>query len=96
MSELQAIARYTITAGNEDEVHTLLPRLAEASRAEDGCLAFEAYRNLDDPRDVVLLERYASAASFAAHRETPHFQDLVLKRIVPLLDTRVVETFEVP
>ena len=96
MSELQAIARYTITAGNEDEVHALLPRLAEASRGEAGCLAFEAYRNLDDPRDVVLLERYESAESFAAHRETPHFQDLVLKRIVPLLDTRVVETFEVP
>jgi quinol monooxygenase YgiN len=96
MSELQAIARYTITAGNEDEVHALLPRLAAASRAEDGCLAFEAYRNLDDPRDVVLLERYESPASFAAHRETAHFQDLVLKRIVPLLDTRVVETFDVP
>ena len=95
MPELQVIARYTISAGNEDEVHALLPKLAEASRTEPGNVSFVAYRELDDDRQVVLLERYASRHAFAAHRETPHFKGLVLGRIAPLLDRRVVETYDV-
>lgn len=93
MPELQVIARYAVSAGREAEVSALLTRLAEASRAEPGNLAFVAYRSLDDDRDVVLLERYASPDAFAEHRASAHFQDLVLDRIVPLLDSRVVETY---
>lgn len=55
-----------------------------------------AYRQLDDPRTYVLLERYASREAFAAHRETPHFKELVLDQIVPRLDSRVLEQFDVP
>lgn len=94
MPELQVIARYTISAGKEAEVLALLSRLAEASRAEPGNVSFDAYLRLDDDRKVVLLERYASRDAFAAHRETPHFADLVLDRIVPLLDSRVVEEYD--
>jgi quinol monooxygenase YgiN len=95
MPELQVIARYTISEGNEDEVVALLPKLAEASRSEPGNVSFVAYRRLDDDRAIVLLERYASRDAFAAHRETPHFKDLVLGQIVPLLDSRVVEAYDV-
>jgi quinol monooxygenase YgiN len=96
MSELQVIARYTISAGKQDEVLKLLPTLAEASRSEPGNIAFVAYRQLDDNRKIVLLERYTSRDAFAAHRETPHFKDLVLKRLIPLLDSREVESYDVP
>jgi quinol monooxygenase YgiN len=95
MPELQVIARYTISAGAEDEVLALLPLLAEASRAEPGCVSFDAYRRLDDDRGVILLERYVSRDAFAAHRETAHFKALVLGRIVPLLDNRTVESYDV-
>src|SRR4051812_20365732 len=94
MAELQVIARYTVQPGNEDAVVALLRELAEASRAEPGNLSFVAHRSLDDPREIVLLERYASRDAFAAHRESRHFQELVLGRIVPLLDSRVVETYD--
>ena len=95
MAELQVVARYTIAPGNEDEVLALVSRLAEASRAEPGNRSFVAYRRLDDGREIVLLERYASPGAFAEHRESPHFEDLVLGRIVPLLERREVETFDV-
>lgn len=95
MPELQVIARYTVAAGNEDAVLALLPQLAEASRGEPGNVSFVAYRQLDDERDIVLLERYASREAFATHRDSPHFKDLVLGRIAPLLDSRVVETYDV-
>jgi quinol monooxygenase YgiN len=94
MPEVQVIARYTLAPGNEDAVLALLPRLAEASRAEPGNLGFEIYRSVDDELSVVLLERYASQEAFAAHRASTHFRELVLERIAPLLESRVVELYE--
>jgi quinol monooxygenase YgiN/predicted GNAT family acetyltransferase len=95
MTQLQVIARYTVTFGNELEVESLLTQLAEATRAEPGNLSFATYRQLDDERKLVLLERYASLDAFTAHRATSHYNDLVLGQIVPRLDSRVVETFVV-
>jgi quinol monooxygenase YgiN len=95
MAELRVIARYRISAGRQDEVLALLPELAEASRHEPGCASFVIYRRLDDDREVVLLERYVSPEAFAAHRGSAHFTDLVLGRIVPLLDDRHVEAYPV-
>ena len=95
MTQLQVIARYTVTFGNELEVESLLTQLADATRAEPGNLSFATYRQLDDERELVLLERYASLDAFTAHRATSHYNDLVLGQIVPRLDSRVVETFVV-
>jgi quinol monooxygenase YgiN len=95
MPELQVIARYTLSPGHEDEVLELLPQLAAAARTEPGCLAFEIYRGTEDPRRVILLERYTSRDALAAHRETPHFSELALGRIVPLLESREVELYDV-
>ncbi len=94
MPELQVIARYTITAGREEEVLTLLAQLAEASRTEPGNVSFEIYRQLDNECNIVLLERYASRDALTAHRMTQHFKDLVLDRIVPCLDGRIVESYD--
>jgi quinol monooxygenase YgiN len=93
--EIQIIARYTVSAGKEAEVLGLLSTLAAAARAEPGNRAFTVYRQVDADREVVLLERYASAAALDEHRATRHFKDLVLERIVPLLDRREVETYDV-
>jgi hypothetical protein len=93
MTQLQVIARYTVTFGNELEVESLLTQLADATRAEPGNLSFATYRQLNDERELVLLERYASLDAFTAHRATRHYQDLVLEQIVPRLDSRVVETY---
>lgn len=95
MTELQAIARYTISAGKEQEVLPLLDELVRASRAEPGNLSFASYRRLDADREIVLLERYASRDAFDAHRETQHFRDLVRDQIIPRLDSRVVESYDV-
>jgi uncharacterized protein len=95
MTQLQVIARYTVTFGNELEVESLLTQLAEATRTEPGNLSFATYRQLHDERQLVLLERYASLDAFMAHRATVHYNDLVLGQIVPRLDDRVVETFMV-
>ena len=95
MSEVQLIAHYSVTEGKQDEVLDLLPRLVEATRHEPGNLSYRVYRELGDSRGIVLLERYASREALAAHRESAHFKDLVLGRIVHLLDERTVEEDDV-
>lgn len=96
MSQVQLIARHTIASGNEDEAFPLLDELIAASRSEPGNIAFDLYRKAGDPRSYALLERYASREALAAHRETPHFQDVMLGRILPLLESRTVEEYDVP
>jgi quinol monooxygenase YgiN len=94
MPELQVIARHTMRPGTETEVLALLAELIAAARTEPGNLAFDAYRDVDEPRSYVLLERYASRDAFAAHRETDHFKDIVLERLVQLLERRTVEALD--
>lgn len=93
--ELQVIARYTIAPGNTAEFFSLLPQVVAATRNEPGNRGYDVYRQLDDEHNIVLLERYASQQALDAHRETAHFRDLVLARVIPLLESRTVEIFEV-
>jgi quinol monooxygenase YgiN len=95
MSELQVIARHTIAPGNEDQVYALLPELIAGARSEPGNLAFDAYPALDDHSSYVLLERYMSRQAFADHRETVHFKEIMLGKILPLLAHRVIEQYDV-
>ena len=95
MTGVLAIAHYTIAAGNVEAVEALVIRLEVASRAEPGCLGFDSYSKVGDELRVVLVEKYESQESFDAHRATPHFADLVLGQLVPLLTERRVEQFPV-
>ena len=95
MTQVQLIARHTIKPGSEQEVLGLLAGFIDAARAEPGNLAFDAYRKIGDDRSYVLLERYAAREALPAHRETPHFTHVLLGQIVPKLDGRTVEEYDV-
>jgi quinol monooxygenase YgiN len=71
-----------------------LNKLIEVARAEPGNLAFDMYRKADDPLSYVLLERYTSREALAAHRDSSHFKDYLLSQIAPLLQSRVVEEYD--
>jgi quinol monooxygenase YgiN len=96
MTQVQIIARHTIKEGHEDEVLTVLSEFIDAARQETGNLAFDSYRKIGDQRRYVLLERYASREALDVHRGTRHFTDLLLGQIVPLLEGRTVEEYDVP
>jgi quinol monooxygenase YgiN len=95
MPELLVIARLNAAAGEEEAVSTAVPKLIVASRAEPGVLSFSGYRSLDDPTQIVLLELYSSRAAFDAHLAAPHYQDIALNNIVPRLESRTIEQFDV-
>ena len=63
-------------------------RHAAASRAEPGCLQFDAHPGIDNPDEFALVARYESQAAFAEHRRTPHFRRNVETELVALLTAR--------
>jgi quinol monooxygenase YgiN len=85
---LIVVAWYVVKEGHEDSVVSLLRSNAEASRQEPDCQEFSVYQGVEDPRRVLLYERYTDEDAFQAHRQTPHFRDLVEAQVAPLLEER--------
>jgi quinol monooxygenase YgiN len=85
------VAHWRTEANAVDEVLALVGPLREQTLAEPGCLGYEVFRDVAAPGDLLLLERYADDAAIDAHRKTPHYQELVVRRILPLLSQRQVE-----
>ncbi|MFK4272729.1 putative quinol monooxygenase [Streptomyces milbemycinicus] len=84
------VARYRTKEGEENTALSLLDTMAAASRQEPGNLAYRVHQGTEDPRTIVLYEEYVSEADFTAHCATPHFQEIVLGKVVPLLESRDV------
>ncbi|MGW0936152.1 putative quinol monooxygenase [Streptomyces sp. NPDC002666] len=84
------VARYRTRPGEQETVLPLLDTMAAASREEPGNLAYRVHQGTEDPQAIVLYEEYATEADFTAHCATPHFQEIVLGRVVPLLESRDV------
>jgi autoinducer 2-degrading protein len=83
------LARYHAQQGQGDLVERTLGRMAEAVRLDEpACLVYRASRSADDPDVFVLYEEYEDEAALLAHRETPHFRDLIEGVIVPALVSR--------
>jgi autoinducer 2-degrading protein len=74
--------------GESEAVAELLRTLMPLSRAEPGCLQYDAHRDPGDPNAFFLFERYADEEAFAAHGASAHFKELVLGGALPLLASR--------
>ena len=86
-------AQWYAKEGTQDEVARLARLMIQHSRSEPGCKLFMVNRSADDPRKFLLYEQFADKAAFEAHTATQPFKDIVLGKIVPLLETRVREVF---
>jgi quinol monooxygenase YgiN len=88
------VAKYTVKPGHGDAVEAALKRMAPLVAAnEPGCALYHANRATDNPDLFLLYEHYRDQAALAAHRETPHFKEIIEGTIVPLLDRRERELF---
>ena len=83
------IARYRIKADCVSQVRAALGQMLEPTRAEPGCLAYDAYTDPEDTAVAVLVERYVSKAAFEDHLASEHFGRLVRGIVLPGLAERV-------
>ena len=87
---ITVVARYRALEGRADEVAAALVPYAEIVRTEPGCVTFDVNRSLDDDHDFILYEVYRDQEAFDAHVASPHFADVAMGQIRPMLADRQV------
>ena len=89
------IARYYVNPGNSAAVKEALKKMAARVKADEpACLVYNANIDPENENLYCLYEVYRDAAAIAAHRETPHFKEIIEGIIVPLLEKREREIYE--
>jgi quinol monooxygenase YgiN len=79
---------FKFAAEDADTAQAMLRELREASRKEEGVVAFDVARSRDKPNVFALWEQYRDGAAFDAHVATEHYQRLVLSGLRPLAQER--------
>jgi autoinducer 2-degrading protein len=83
-------AKWQVKQGNLPMVLSLLEQVAQKSRREEGNLLYNIHQSTNDANTILLYEGYVDEAAAEKHRSADHFQEIVIKSIVPLLDNREV------
>ncbi|KRB55621.1 putative quinol monooxygenase [Flavobacterium sp. Root186] len=85
---VHVFATWKVKEGQIENVLQLLKTVHEESIKESGNLFYKIHQSITDLNTIVLFEGYVSESAVTEHRNTAHFQNLVLGQIVPLLDER--------
>ena len=90
MRPVYTFAKWRVKEGQLDGVLDLLADLTAKSAAEEGNLLYQIHRSISDANTLILYEGYQDEAALAAHRNSDHFQTLVIGKIIPLLEDREI------
>ena len=88
-------AQYTVQEGKEKTVIDILKKMIPLSRAEPGCKLYMVNQSPENPRKLLLYEQYVDKSGYEAHMATTAFKDNILGKVVPMLESRVREFYEV-
>jgi autoinducer 2-degrading protein len=89
------VARYQVKAGMAGAVLEALTRMARfVKEQEPGCTLYQVNRSTENPDQFLLYEQYADQAAFEGHRQTPHFKEIIETTVMPSLDKRERELYE--
>lgn len=90
------VAKYYLNSADDlPTVKAALEEMAGRVRADEpDCAFYQASASTERPDLVLLYEHYVDEAALAAHRETAHFKEIIEGRIVPLLERREREVYE--
>lgn len=82
------IVKWKIKDLETPRILKLLPELVEKSRREEGNVFYVIYQSENDFNELVLHEQYIDAAAAEAHKQTEHYQQIVVNQIIPHLAIR--------
>jgi len=72
MSELHVVATIPARPESIANIRTVLQTLGEATRQEEGCLAYDLYESAAAPGTFLTVERWRGQADHDAHMASPH------------------------
>ncbi|WP_264537494.1 putative quinol monooxygenase [Flavobacterium sp. N1736] len=87
---IHVFATWKVKEGQIENVLNLLKTVHDESIKETGNLFYKIHQSNSDENTLILFEGYTNEAAIADHRNSPHFQDIVLQKIVPLLENREI------
>ena len=76
-------AKWRAHPGKAERLLEVIQEMTPPSRAEAGCLFYQAQRSESDPDLFFLYEQYAEEAAYHAHMDTEHFTRLVKQEAIP-------------
>ncbi len=82
---------FTFAPEDADKAEAIFRELRDASRKEEGVIAFEVARSAEKPNVFALWEEYRDRAALDAHAATEHYEHLVLNGVRPLAQERIGE-----
>jgi quinol monooxygenase YgiN len=88
--EKVVIAKWRVKASSLPRILERLPELAAKTREEKGNVSYVIYQSESDPNELILHEQYVDAEAADAHRQSEHYQKIVVGEIVPHLEGREV------
>ncbi|MEA5402000.1 putative quinol monooxygenase [Arcicella sp. DC2W] len=83
-------AKWQVSENQLPNVLELLNEVAEKSRLESGNLFYNVHQSQTEPNILLLSEAYKDESALNEHRNSEHFQSIVVSKIVPLLANREV------
>jgi len=72
----------------------MMKRVIEATRAEDGCVAYAYAQDLLDPGLIHVAETWRDKAAIDAHAKSAHMQAWITERAVLNLTERNIRIYE--
>jgi quinol monooxygenase YgiN len=76
---------FKVKAGQEKAFEEAFGPCLTATRKESGCICYFLNRDIDEPSNFVVYEKFKSIAALEQHAKSKHVEE-VLKKIVPMLE----------
>jgi quinol monooxygenase YgiN len=88
--EKELFVKWKIKSTETARILKLLPTLARQTRNEPRNISYSIYQASSDPNEFLLHERYADEHAADSHRNSEHYQRIVVAEIIPHLEVREV------
>lgn len=88
--EKELFVKWKIKASETQNILALLQELADKTRNEPGNIAYSIYQSESDPNELLLHERYTDEEAVELHKQSAHYQNIVVTKVIPNLEERIV------
>ncbi|KQB42659.1 putative quinol monooxygenase [Flavobacterium aquidurense] len=87
---VHVFATWKVKEGQLTNVLNILKTVQAESVKEKGNLFYTLHQSNSDADTLILFEGYINESAVTEHRNSTYFQELVLGKIVPLLENREI------
>lgn len=87
-NERHLVVEFNCDPENHEKVAQILAEFIEPARAEDGCLYYDLYANIENPGQFFILDGWRDQACVDRHGTHPNVMRVV-EKLTPLLSAPV-------